>query len=779
MKLLCTSPVAAGESMPAKGVLSSLFSNLIVLVLLLRLFCQDGLAAITTNHGGGVFKSVQRIDPGTGIAAGTKAHVGDFILTRIRVSSQDGIYNGLTPIANGDTITITNILDIIHHPIPVGNVTNRLLFNPITLTQPFNPAAPGDTNTQVTVTNSYQVLAIDGNTLTDDAQAVYRDNHDSTNAGTGVAQFFTNTIPAQITILRPSICVTKSCINAIGENGLLTAIGTVQNCGNTTLFDVTVSNLVNGVFLPVLGPITLVSNETVTFTNTYLAPNPCAPTTDVFRAYGRDELFLWVTNSATATCSNLLTPGIVVTKVCGPAVGPGQPLVFSGCVSNSGNVALTNVVILNDRPVANTIVTTFARLEVGQSLCFTGSYPAPTNVCSVLDTLTARGTTICGVQVANSASAVCAVTNSPALLVTKFCPTAQTLPGSLLTFTGIVQNVGNVRLTNVVILNNRPTNNTSVTNFGFLDIGQSRTFTGSYLVPANWPDCSIADTLTARASDVCLLTTVVATNQASCSVRGGMLVMTCPSNITVQCLTDVPPPDPATVTVSSEAGGAAVTFLGQTTNTLGCVYTITRTYRATDACNNSATCNQTITVRDTIPPLLTCDLSLVLECGTAWTFVPPTGLDNCDGTNVVIQIASTVTNPVCGRTFTALRVWRGLDRCGNASTITQTVSVVDTIAPQLTCGSNQVVECGSAWNFAAPSAFDICDGTNIVLTIQGTVTNTATVGCPTNLVATRTWRATDQCGNFSTCSQTITVVDTTPPALTCSANVTIECGSPL
>ena len=43
----------------------------------------------------------------------------------------------------------------------------------------------------------------------------------------------------------------------------------------------------------------------------------------------------------------------------------------------------------------------------------------------------------------------------------------------------------------------------------------------------------------------------------------------------------------------------------------------------------------------------------------------------------------------------------------------------------------------SSRSFAAPSAFDLCDGTNIVLTIQSTVTNTATVGCPTNLVAVR------------------------------------------
>jgi hypothetical protein len=37
----------------------------------------------------------------------------------------------------------------------------------------------------------------------------------------------------------------------------------------------------------------------------------------------------------------------------------------------------------------------------------------------------------------------------------------------------------------------------------------------------------------------------------------------------------------------------------------------------------------------------------------------------------------------------------------------------------------------------------------------------------------RTWKATDGCGNMSTCVQHITFVDTTPPAMTCPANVTL------
>src|SRR5204863_1428650 len=41
-------------------------------------------------------------------------------------------------------------------------------------------------------------------------------------------------------------------------------------------------------------------------------------------------------------------------------------------------------------------------------------------------------------------------------------------------------------------------------------------------------------------------------------------------------------------------------------------------------------------------------------------------------------------------------------------------------------------------------------------------------------VITRTWKATDDCGNFATCDQTITVVDTKIGRATCRARVTIE-----
>src|SRR5690606_34643434 len=41
----------------------------------------------------------------------------------------------------------------------------------------------------------------------------------------------------------------------------------------------------------------------------------------------------------------------------------------------------------------------------------------------------------------------------------------------------------------------------------------------------------------------------------------------------------------------------------------------------------------------------------------------------------------------------------------------------------------------------------------------------------------RKYRATDSCGNVAECTQTITVQDTTEPAITCPAPVTMQCAA--
>jgi hypothetical protein len=61
----------------------------------------------------------------------------------------------------------------------------------------------------------------------------------------------------------------------------------------------------------------------------------------------------------------------------------------------------------------------------------------------------------------------------------------------------------------------------------------------------------------------------------------------------------------------------------------------------------------------------------------------------------------------------------------------------------------------------------------VSIIVLGTVTN----GSACSLQITRTWQATDCCSNSATCSQIVTVVDTTAPVITCVPNKTVGCSS--
>lgn len=189
----------------------------------------------------------------------------------------------------------------------------------------------------------------------------------------------------------PCIALAVQCVGGVGENGAITFSGTVTNCGNNTLVGVTISNSVNGGLFPVTFITNLLRGGSASFSGSWVPLNPCSPSTATFTAQGVDQfttLPRTVTSSANTTCQNTLTPGMAVTKTCPVRpVSPGQLLTFSGSVSNTGNVALTNIVVVNNQPVAGTVVFTLASLASGAVTNFTGSYLAPTN-CSAADTLT-------------------------------------------------------------------------------------------------------------------------------------------------------------------------------------------------------------------------------------------------------------------------------------------------------------------------------------------------------------------------------------------------------
>src|ERR1700683_1702995 len=100
------------------------------------------------------------------------------------------------------------------------------------------------------------------------------------------------------------------------------------------------------------------------------------------------------------------------------------------------------------------------------------------------------------------------------------------------------------------------------------------------------------------------------------------------------------------------------------------------------------------------------------------------------------------------------QTWLFTDGCGHSNLCSQTVTVINTTPPVITCASNKTVTCGAAWSFDAPTATDACSGMNVPVTVVSTVTSGT---CPQ--VFTRTWLAIDAGGNTNTCSQSVTVTE--------------------
>src|SRR5690606_39339270 len=108
-----------------------------------------------------------------------------------------------------------------------------------------------------------------------------------------------------------------------------------------------------------------------------------------------------------------------------------------------------------------------------------------------------------------------------------------------------------------------------------------------------------------------------------------------------------------------------------------------RTCTYTDACGNSDTATQVITLIDTTDPVLDQEPAYVsVQCiddvsapfDLGWT-------DNCDGSGTVPSSDGPLVGGACGGTIT--RTWTYTDACGNSDTATQVITINDTTDPVL------------------------------------------------------------------------------------------------
>jgi len=253
---------------------------------------------------------------------------------------------------------------------------------------------------------------------------------------------------------------------------------------------------------------------------------------------------------------------------------------------------------------------------------------------------------------------------------------------------------------------------------------------------------------------------------------------TIPADATVECDAETTPAALGQPTNVVDNCDAAPTFSHVDNTTPGdCpqARSIDRVWTVTDACGNALIATQAISVVDSTGPTFTPPADISIECGTPANTGAPTGLaDNCDPAPVA-TFEDTVTAGSCGNELNVVRAWTVTDACGNATTLNQTISIVDTRAPTFTVPADTTVECDGPSDPATTGEVtvksDLCD-TNPIVSSADTVVPGP---CPQAQTILRVWTVTDSCGNAAIQTQTISVVDSTPPSFTVPGDVTLEC----
>lgn len=226
------------------------------------------------------------------------------------------------------------------------------------------------------------------------------------------------------------------------------------------------------------------------------------------------------------------------------------------------------------------------------------------------------------------------------------------------------------------------------------------------------------------------------------------------------------------------------------------------TWKVTDSSGRTASCNQRINVvdnacaGDTTPPSITPPANITVgtgEDGTGCSVALGEGdLGQANATDdCPAAVTISHTNPPDGAfpVGTTTVTWTATDSAGNQATATQTVTVVDDTKPVIVAPADAAYTCLSDVPAAHPSQatrgvvldedgqplppgppFDNCGVPGV--TVAETSTGAGSAADPR--VITRTFKATDAAGNFSTAVQTITVTDPTAPTLNVPADITVS-----
>jgi hypothetical protein len=282
------------------------------------------------------------------------------------------------------------------------------------------------------------------------------------------------------------------------------------------------------------------------------------------------------------------------------------------------------------------------------------------------------------------------------------------------------------------------------------------------------------------------------------------ITMQCPNTTvpgTFSCTNPIPPP--VTTVAAFNALGANIggtpcgtVVISSTTGTPNfCTGgTVTRTYTVFDDLNangvlntgeQSFVCTQNFTIdADVAPPTITCPAPPTVSCSANIPAGLPftgTASDNC-GTPSVNFVNNNTVSFTCVNRFSFPRTYTATDACGRTASCSVLITVNDQTPPTITCPANiaNAFTCASAVPAPTPLtvvATDNCGGSGTAVAfVNDAISNQV---CANKYDVVRTYRATDECGNSTTCSQTISINDNVAPTITCPAGATLACSSQL
>lgn len=379
-------------------------------------------------------------------------------------------------VTNTGSVTLTNVTldDDIEGPIALDRTT----------------LAPGE-SASGSATHIVTQDEFDAGSLTNTATATGTDpNNNEVSATDQATVRFVHT---------PAIDVVKTAshIDGVNIDDAITYTYVVTNTGNVTLTNVTLDDDIEGPIA--LDRTTLAPGESTTGTATHIASQLNVDTgslRNVATATGTPPAGPPVSDTDDAVVTFLQAPAIDLDKSVsddnGGDVSLGDKLTYSFQVTNTGNLTLHTVSVVDPMPGLSAITCPKTTLAPGESMPCTATYTvtqADVDAGQVDNTATASGTASNGSKVSDEDSASIPVAQHPGIAIEKMPKYQEVEVGQLVRFVITVTNDGNTTDTNVAVTDaESPDCNREI---GNLAPGESVTYNCTDLVEADFTNVAV------------------------------------------------------------------------------------------------------------------------------------------------------------------------------------------------------------------------------------------------------------------------------------------------